>query len=345
MAKKFKLAIIGATGLVGSAMITILKERQFPIDQLYLLASQRSVGETLTFNKQALFVEDVATFDFKKVDIALFTAGAAVSAHYVPIATQQGCIVIDNTSQFRYDDDVPLVIPEVNPQVLTNFKKRKIIANPNCSTIQMLVALKPIYDAVGINRINVVTYQSVSGAGRSALKELIDQSGRLLNGLAIKKPTAFASQIAFNVIPQIDDFQENGYTREEMKLVWETQKIFADKTIQVNPTAVRVPVFYSHSESVHIETKKKISAAQARKLLEKAPGVTVIDNRIKNAYPMPVMKTPEKYKDAVLVGRIREDISQPLGLNLWVVSDNTRKGAALNAVQIAELLIKRLEIS
>ncbi len=340
MAKKFKLAIIGATGLVGRAMISILKQRQFPIDQLYLLASQRSVGETLTFNQQTLFVEDVAEFDFTKVDIALFTAGAAVSAQYAPVATKQGCIVIDNTSQFRYDDDVPLVIPEVNLSVLKQFEKRHIIANPNCSTIQMLVALKPIYDVAGISRINVVTYQSVSGAGRNALKELSDQAGRLLNGWTIKKPKAFASQIAFNVIPQIDEFQENGYTREEMKLVWETQKIFADKTIQVNPTAVRVPVFFSHSESVSIETKKKISVSQVRKLLEQAAGVVVIDRRVKNGYPMPVMKTSEKYRDAVMVGRLREDLSNPLGLNLWIVSDNIHKGAALNAVQIAEYLIR-----
>lgn len=340
MAKKFNIAIIGATGLVGSAMITILKQRQFPVDNLYLLASQRSVGETLSFNRRALLVEALAEFDFKKVDIALFTAGAEVSRRYVPIATKQGCIVIDNTSQFRYEDEVPLVIPEVNPQELKHYKKRYIIANPNCSTIQMLVALKPIYDAVGISRIHVVTYQSVSGAGRNALKELIDQSGRLLNGLAIKKPTAFASQIAFNIIPQIDAFQKNGYTREEMKLVLETQKIFDDKGLQVNPTAVRVPVFYGHAESVSIETKKKISAIQVKKLLKKAPGVIVINGRLKNGYPMPVMETPEKYKDAVMVGRLREDISNPLGFNLWIVADNTRKGAALNAVQIAERLVK-----
>ncbi|MES2998707.1 MAG: aspartate-semialdehyde dehydrogenase [Pseudomonadota bacterium] len=338
MSKKINIAVVGATGLVGRAMLTILEQRHFPIKQLYLLASERSEGETISFNKKTLFVEKVADFDFKKADIAFFTAGASVSAQYVPLATKNACIVIDNTSQFRYDDDVPLVIPEVNPQALENYNKRHIIANPNCSTIQLLVALKPIYDVVGISRINVVTFQSVSGVGRKALQELIDQSGRLLNGLSIKKPKAFSSQIAFNVIPHIDDFQENGYTREEMKMVWETQKILADKSIQVNPTAVRVPVFYSHSESVHMETKQKITVSQAKQLLKKAPGVTVIDRRLKNGYPMPVMK--KFLENDVMVGRIREDISHPLGLNLWIVSDNTRKGAALNTVQIAEHLIK-----
>jgi aspartate-semialdehyde dehydrogenase len=338
---KFKLAIVGATGLVGRMMVEILEKRQFPVDALYLLASERSLGETITFNKKEQLVEDLAGFDFKRVDIAVFTAGAKVSAQYVPIATKNNCIVIDNTSQFRYEKDVPLVIPEVNPQALKDYKKRYIIANPNCSTIQMLVALKPIYDSVGIRRINVVTYQSVSGAGKNAVEELREQAGRLLNGLTIKKPEVFASQIAFNVIPQIDDFQENGYTREEMKLVWETQKILADKTIQVNPTAVRVPVFYSHSEAVHIETEKKLSASQAKQLLKGAPGVSVIDKKVKNGYPMPVMQNSQE--DTVMVGRIREDISHPLGLDLWIVSDNIRKGAALNAVQIAECLIKGLK--
>lgn len=338
MTKKFKLAIVGATGLVGQALLKILEKRNFPISKLYPLASERSEGEPITFNNQTYTVENLAKFDFKAADIVFFTAGASISAKYVPKATDKGCIVIDNTSQFRYDDDVPLVIPEVNPQILKDYKKRNIIANPNCSTIQMLVALKPIYDAVGISRINVVTYQSVSGAGRKAVKELIDQSGRLLNGLAIKKPTVFAGQIAFNVIPQIDDFQENGYTREEMKIVWETQKIFSDKAIQVNPTAVRVPVFHSHSEAVHIETKQKISASRAKQLLKKTAGVTVIDKPTKNGYPMPVMH--DFQGDNVMVGRIREDISHPLGLDLWIVADNIRKGAALNAVQIAECLIK-----
>lgn len=340
MTKKFNVAVIGATGLVGDTMLALLTQRCFPINQLYPVASQRSAGDTIVFNQKTLYIEDLAKFDFKKVDIALFSAGAAVSEKYVPIATKKGCVVIDNTSQFRYDKEVPLVIPEVNPQALENYSKSNIIANPNCSTIQMLVALKPIYDAVGISRINVATYQSVSGSGRKAFKELLDQSGRLLNGRAIKKPQAFANQIAFNVIPHIDDFQDNGYTREEMKMIWETQRIFADKEIQVNPTAVRVPVLHCHSEALHIETKKKITVSKAKQLLKKAPGIVLIDKATDNGYPMPIMKDSEKYRDAVMVGRIREDISHPLGLNLWVVSDNIRKGAALNAVQIAECLIQ-----
>jgi aspartate-semialdehyde dehydrogenase len=340
MAKKFNLAVVGATGLVGRTMLAILEQRRFPVNKLYPLASQRSAGDTITFKQQELIIEDVAEFAFEKTDLALFTAGAAVSEKYVPTAVKKNCIVIDNTSQFRYEDDVPLVIPEVNLHTLENYKNRKIIANPNCSTIQLCVALKPIYDAVGISRVNVVTYQSVSGAGRRALQELIDQSSRLLNGLTIKKPKAFSGQIAFNVIPHIDDFQENAYTREEMKMIWETQKLLDDKSIQINPTAVRVPVFYGHSEAVHIETKKKITVSQAQKLLKKAPGVLVVNKQLNNGYPMPVMQNFQQ--DAVMVGRIREDISHPLGLNLWIVSDNIRKGAALNAVQIAEYLIQGL---
>lgn len=339
MSKKFNVAIVGATGFVGQAALSILEKRQFPVKNLYLLASERSAGETRCFNKQSLIVSDLLEFDFKLADIVLFTAGAAISAQYVPLATQSGCLVIDNTPQFRYDDDVPLVIPEVNPGALAGYKKRHIIANPNCSTIQMLVALKPIYDAVGITRINVVTFQSVSGAGKAAFNELIHQAGQLLNGLSIKKPEVFAQQIAFNVIPHIDDFQENGYTREEMKMVWETQKIFADKKIQVNPTAVRVPVLHGHSEAVHIETQKKISVSRAKQLLKKAPGVIVIDKTGKNAYPTPIL---HQEQDKVMVGRLREDISHPLGLDMWIVADNIRKGAALNAVQIAELMIEYL---
>jgi aspartate-semialdehyde dehydrogenase len=337
MSKKFNLAIVGATGFVGQMVLTILQERKFPIKNLYLVASERSAGETMRFNKQSLIVSDLIEFDFKQVDIAIFTAGSAVSAQYVPIATKTGCLVIDNTPQFRYDDDVPLVIPEVNPEALANYKKRHIIANPNCSTIQMLVVLKPIFDTVGITRINVVTFQSVSGAGKSAFNELIQQAGLLLNGMPIKPPKAFSQQIAFNVIPHIDDFEKNGYTREEMKIVWETQKIFADKNIQVNPTAVRVPVFHGHSEAVHIETKKKISAQAAKQLLKKAPGVVLMDKPTPNGYPTPILHT---HLDKVMVGRIREDISHPLGLDMWIVADNIRKGAALNAVQIAELMIE-----
>lgn len=337
MSKKFNLAIVGATGLVGQAILAILQQRKFPLKQLYLLASERSTGETMEFNGQSLIVTDLDEFDFKKTDIAIFTAGSAVSAEYVPRATKKGCLVIDNTPQFRYDDDVPLVIPEVNPEALEGYKKRHIIANPNCSTIQMLVVLKPIYDAVGITRVNVVTFQSVSGAGKEAFNELIKQAGQLLNSLPIKKPKAFTQQIAFNVIPHIDEFEENGYTREEMKMVWETQKIFSDQKIQVNPTAVRVSVFHGHSEAVHIETKEKISVNQAKHILKKASGVLVVDKLANNGYPTPISH-PDN--DKVMVGRLREDISHPLGLDMWIVADNIRKGAALNTIQIAEIMIR-----
>ncbi|EDP46172.1 aspartate-semialdehyde dehydrogenase [Rickettsiella grylli] len=337
MRKHFNLALVGATGLVGQSVFAILQERKFPVDTLYLLASERSAGETMMFNKHALCVTQLADFDFKHVDIAFFTAGSAISAQYVPEAIKNGCLVIDNTAHYRYDKDVPLVIPEVNPEALAGYKKRLIIANPNCATIQMLVALKPIYDAVGIARINVVTFQSVSGAGKRAFQELIQQTTQLLNGLPIKKPHALTQQIAFNVIPQIDVFEGNGYTREEMKMVWETQKILSDKEIQINSTAVRVPVFYGHSEAVHIETKQKISIARAKQLLKKAAGVCVLDKSANNGYPTP-FSLPES--DDVMVGRLREDISHPLGLDMWIVADNIRKGAALNAIQIAELMIK-----
>ncbi len=281
-------------------------------------------------------VQDLAEFDFSQTQLAFFSAGGSVSAEFVPKAAAAGCIVIDNTSRFRYEPDVPLVIAEVNPHALADYARRNIIANPNCSTMQMLVPLKPIYDAVGINRINVATYQSVSGAGRKGINELVQQTSLLLNGMKVK-PKTFARQIAFNVVPQIDVFQDNGYTFEEMKMVWETRKIFEDEDITVNPTAVRVPVFYGHAEAVNIETRDKITADQARQLLKKAPGVTVIDKHAPGGYPTP---QDAAGKDAVYVGRIREDISHPYGLNLWIVSDNVRKGAALNAVQIAELLMK-----
>lgn len=338
MTKTFDIAVVGATGAVGETILAILAERQFPIGKLYALASSRSAGNTVLFNDKPILVEDLATFDFSKAHFALFSAGSSVSAEYAPKAAAAGCIVIDNTSCFRYEDDIPLIVTEVNPHALAHYNKRNIIANPNCSTMQMLVAIKPIYDAVGISRINVATYQAVSGAGRRAISELAKQTGLLLNGKPIKKSDIFARQIAFNIIPQIDSFQENGYTREEMKMVWETQKILADETITVNPTAVRVPVFYGHSEAVHLETRKKITAAEAKKLLSRAPGVKVIDKHAPGGYPTPAIEAVGS--DNVYVGRIREDISHPLGLNLWIVSDNIRKGAALNAVQIAELLVK-----
>jgi aspartate-semialdehyde dehydrogenase len=336
MSGNYDVAVIGATGLVGETILNILEERKFPVGNLYPLASERSAGETVLFKNRPHMVENVANFDFSKAQFALFSAGSPVSEKYAPIAADSGCIVIDNTSQFRYDFDVPLVVPEVNSHALKDFRERNIIANPNCSTIQMVVALKPIYDAVGITRINVVTYQSVSGTGKDGIKELAKETGELLNGRPVT-PKVYPCQIAFNLIPQIDVFQENGYTKEEMKMVWETQKIFEDPHIQVNPTAVRVPVFYGHSEAIHIETRDKITADQARELLVKSPGIIIMDVHAPGGYPTPVHEATGK--DAVYVGRIREDISIANGLNLWVVADNIRKGAALNAVQIAEALI------
>ncbi len=337
MSKLFDVAVVGATGAVGETMIEILEERNFPVRNFYPLASSRSAGTIVQFKGKHYKVEDLAGFDFSKVQIGLFSAGAEVSAIYAPKAAAAGCIVIDNTSQFRYDNDIPLVVPEVNPHAIAQYKKRGIIANPNCSTIQMLVALKPIHDKVGIERINVCTYQSVSGTGKEAIEELAVQSAALLGGKE-SAPHVYPKQIAFNVLPQIDVFQDNGYTKEEMKMVWETHKIMEDEGILVNPTAVRVPVFYSHSEALHIETKKKISAKQARDLLERAPGVVVYDEHKPGGYPTAV--TESAGHDPVFVGRIREDISHPRGLDLWVVSDNVRKGAALNSIQIAEILVK-----
>lgn len=334
--RALNIAIVGATGVVGEALLNLLEEREFPIAALYPLASERSAGKTVSFKRKPVDVEDVAKFDFRDADIAFFSAGSDVSKQYAPEAAAAGCVVIDNTSYFRYDDDIPLVVPEVNPERIADYTKHGIIANPNCSTIQMLVVLKPIYDAVGITRINVATYQAVSGTGREAITELVDQVGELLNGRAIKKPTVYPQQIAFNVLPHIDDFQDNGYTREEMKMVWETQKILEDNSIMVNPTAVRVPVLYGHSEAVHLELGAPMTAEDARKLLKKAPGVQVLDKPAKAAYPTVISDAVGE--DDVFVGRIRQDISHPLGLNLWVVADNVRKGAATNAVQIAEIL-------
>jgi aspartate-semialdehyde dehydrogenase len=334
--KMYDIAVVGATGAIGETILTLLEERKFPVGKMYPLASARSAGATLLFKKKAVLVTDVAEFDFSKVQIALFSAGGEVSGLYAAKAAEQGCIVIDNTSKFRLDSDVPLIIPEVNAHQIIDFDKRGIIANPNCSTIQMLVALKPIYDAVGITRINVATYQAVSGTGKSAVFELANQAGSLLNGTPITKEV-YPKQIAFNVLPHIDKFEENGYTREEMKMVLETQKILNDPHIKVNPTAVRVPVFYGHSEAIHLETRQKISAADARHLLTAAPGIIVMDDPKTGSYPTPIPDASGT--DAVYVGRIREDISHPLGLNLWVVADNIRKGGALNAIQIAEILI------
>ncbi len=335
MNRRLNVAIVGATGAVGETFLTVLEERDFPVDTLYPLASSRSVGKTVTFRGQELDVLDLAEFDFSKVDIALFSAGGSVSKEYAPKAVAEGCIVVDNTSCFRYEADIPLVVPEVNAHRIAEYTKRGIIANPNCSTIQMVVALKPLYDAAGIVRINVATYQSVSGTGKKAISELVSQVGDLLNG----RPATVAvypQQIAFNALPHIDQFEENGYTREEMKMVWETHKIMEDENIAVNPTAVRVPVIYGHSEAIHVELKRPMTASEARTLLAKAPGVQVVDNVAELEYPTAIGNAIGH--DEVFVGRIRQDISHPCGLNLWVVADNIRKGAATNAVQIAEIL-------
>jgi aspartate-semialdehyde dehydrogenase len=337
MSKTFDVAVVGATGAVGEIMLQILAERDFPASSVYALASSRSAGSIVPFGKQQLTVEDLATFDFAKVRIGLFSAGAAVSAEYAPKAAAAGCVVIDNTSQFRYESDIPLVIPEANPHAIAQFQQRGIIANPNCSTIQMVVALKPIHDAVGIERINVATYQAVSGTGKEAIEELTIQTAMLSKGEPIECQV-YPKQIAFNALPHIDVFQPNGYTKEEMKMVWETQKIMEDETIKVNPTAVRIPVFYGHSEAVHTETRQKITEVAARDLLSHAPGVVVLDEHKPGGYPTAV--TEGAGRDAVYVGRIREDISHPRGLNMWIVADNVRKGAALNSIQIAELLIR-----
>ena len=337
MADTYDVAVVGATGAVGEVMIEMLEQRGFPVGTLYLLASERSAGKRIQFRGKSITIENLAEFDFSKVQIGLFSAGGSISAEYAPKAAAAGCVVIDNTSHFRRDDDIPLVVPEVNPGALAQYSDRNIIANPNCSTIQMLVALKPIYDAVGITRINVSTYQAVSGTGKEAIEELAGQTARLLNAQPIEAEV-YPKQIAFNALPHIDTFQENGYTREEMKMVWETQKIFDDPEITVNPTCVRIPVFFGHSEAVHIETRDKIDLEQARSLLEQAPGVQVIDERADGGYPTAVSEAAGS--DWTYVGRLREDISHPNGLNMWVVSDNVRKGAALNSIQIAEILIK-----
>ena len=331
------VAVVGATGAVGEAMLGILEQRKFPINNIYPLASSRSAGNSVVFNGRSLEVGRLDEFDFSTVDLGLFSAGGSVSAEYAPKAIAAGCLVVDNTSHFRNDPEIPLIVPEVNLHALEQHKG--IIANPNCSTIQMVVALKPIYDAVGICRINVATYQAVSGAGRRAIEELAGQTAALLNG---KNPTieVMPKQIAFNVIPEIDLFQDNGYTREEMKMVWETQKIFEDETLMINPTTVRVPVFYGHSEAVHLETRDAVTEAEVRQLLSVAPGVTVIDDHTPGGYPTAVTEAAKQ--DGVFVGRIRKDISCDRGINLWIVSDNIRKGAALNSIQISEALLDRM---
>src|SRR5689334_14711463 len=337
MSKRWNVAVLGATGLVGGNMLLILEQRNFPVGEIYPLASAKSVGKTVRFKGKEVPVLDVETFDFSKVHIGLFSAGASVSKVQAVRAAKAGCVVVDNTSQFRYQDDIPLVVSEVNPHAIAGYRKHNIIANPNCSTMQMLVALKPLHDVAQIERINVATYQSVSGGGQKAIDELEQQTATLAEGGSVTAKV-IPKQIAFNCVPQIDVFLDNGYTKEEMKMFWETQKIMGDKTIQVNATAVRVPVFFGHSEAVNIETRRKLTAAEARKLLEKAPGITVLDERVPGGYP--TAATEAANHDTVYVGRIREDISHERGLNLWVVSDNVRKGAATNSVQIAEILVR-----
>jgi aspartate-semialdehyde dehydrogenase len=337
--KKINVAVVGATGVVGETMISILQERNFPIGNLYPLASERSLGKEVSFNGEPIQVHNVDGFDFTKVQIALFSAGADISAEYAPKAVSCGTVVIDNTSQFRYEDNIPLIVPEVNPHRISDYKNAGIIANPNCSTIQMVVALKPIHDYAGISRINVATYQSVSGSGKEAMKELNLQTTALEKNNELVC-NVYSKQIAFNVLPHIDIFMDNGYTKEEMKMVWETQKIFEDKKIMVNATTVRVPVYFAHSEAIHIETRKKITAEKAKDLMMQSPGIKIIDTRDEGGYPTAV--TEGVGTDDVYVGRIREDISHPQGLNMWVVSDNLRKGAALNSIQIAEELILEL---
>ena len=338
MSKKVNVAVVGATGAVGETMLEILHQRKFPIDNIYALASERSAGSTVSFGNKSLIVEDLATFDFSKVQVGLFSPGASISKIYAPKAAEAGCVVIDNTSEFRYVDDIPLVVPEVNPDAIADYKNHGIIANPNCSTIQMLVAMKPIYDAVGIKRVNVCTYQAVSGSGKPAMDELAKQTAALLNGRSVET-NVYPKQIAFNVLPHIDVFMDNGYTKEEMKMVWETKKIMGDESILVNPTAVRVPVFYGHSEALHIETRDKITAVDAKKLLSESEGIVILDEHVDGGYPTAV--SDASGTDPVYVGRIREDVSCDNGLDLWVVADNVRKGAALNSVQIAEVLVEK----
>ena len=336
MAQQYNVAVLGATGLVGQHLIELLEQRDFPVNELFPLASSRSAGSNVSFRGKKIKVLDVETFDWTQAQIGLFSAGGSVSAQYAPKAAEAGCVVIDNTSHYRYEPDIPLVVPEVNAAALADFRNRNIIANPNCSTIQMLVALKPIYDAVGISRINVATYQSVSGAGQQAVEALAKETAQLMNGRPLEETATFSRQIAFNVIPQIDVFMENDYTKEEMKMHWETQKIFGDDRIAVNATAVRVPAFYGHAEAVHIETRMPLDADQAKALLAHAPGVVLLDN---NA-DFPTQVSHATGHDDVFVGRVRKDLSHELGLNLWVVADNIRKGAATNSIQIAEHLIQ-----
>lgn len=351
----YKVAVVGATGAVGNMMISVLERRSFPVRELVLLASGRSEGKTLKFRGSDHQVRELTETSFQGVDVGLFSAGGSISAKFAPIAADAGCVVIDNTAHFRMDPEVPLVVPEVNPADIARFKIKNIIANPNCSTIQMVVVLKPIHDEARIRRVVVSTYQSVSGTGKDAIEEMLMQSRDMservrwtkddgLNNLSealqpFRKVATrvYPHRIAFECVPHIDVFLDNGYTKEEMKMVWETGKILGE-AVRVTATTVRVPTFFGHSESVNVETERPISAARARELLSCSPGVRVVDEPTANLYPLTAMAMGE---DDTLVGRIREDQSVPHGLNLWVVSDNILKGAALNAVQIAEILVDR----
>lgn len=337
MTKTYNIAVVGATSLVGEAILDVLAKRKFPFGKVYALEYQTDREQDVDFGNKSLDVEELAGFDFASVQIALFAASEEIAAEYVPQAVAAGCVVIDDSTCFRYDDDVPLVVPEVNPQAIVQYTQRGIIANPGSGVTQMLIALKPLHDVATITRINVATYQSVSGSGRAGVEELAQQAAQLLNARPVEAKV-YPKQIAFNLLPHIDVFLENGYTKEEMKMVWETRKVMGLPGIQVNPTAVRVPVFFGHSEAVHIETESQLTAVEARRILGSAPGIVVMDEHVPGGYPTPV--TDAVRNDAVYVGRIREDISCPAGLNLWVVADNVRRGAALNSVQIAEVLIR-----
>jgi aspartate-semialdehyde dehydrogenase len=336
MRRTYKVAVAGATGAVGQQMLTCLSERNFPVAELKPLASEKSIGKSVTFKDKEIPVEVLNPESFAGIEIALFSAGGSISKEYGPIAARAGAVVVDNSSAWRMDPDVPLVVPEVNPRDIVLYKKTGIIANPNCSTIQMVVVLKPIHDAATIKRVVVSTYQAVSGTGQKAVEELAAQVRALFNNQEVVKKI-YPHRIAFNVFPHIDVFLENGYTKEEMKMVNETKKIMGDDTIEVTATTVRVPVFYGHSESLNIETARKLTPLQARAILAEAPGIKVVDDPSKNHYPMPLDAAGQ---DLTLVGRIREDFSIKNGLNLWIVADNIRKGAATNAVQIAEILIR-----
>lgn len=336
--KQYNIAVVGATGLVGETLLDLMLEREFPVGELSVLASARSAGEMIFFDDEELLVESLEKFDFKNIDFAFFCTDTEISKQYVPIAVKAGCVVIDKSNAYRLQKDIPLIIPEINPHALKNYRKNNIIANPNCSTIPILVAVKPILDFFGLARMNIATYQSVSGVGKKGIEALATETADLLNGQNVS-PT-LEKQIAFNVIPKIDDFCENAYTREEMKLILESRKILNDDMLAVNVTAVRVPVFFGHSAVVHLETKKKTSATEVRALLKKIPEITVLDQ---GDFPTPAIEATNS--DSIYVGRIRDDISHSNGINLWVTADNVRKGAALNALQIVEMLIAMEEIA